>query len=192
MWNVCVRSHFYPKNISGQICQSQCKRQTVHLLYRLQEKAFDSVWHDGLFYKLLHYKIGGNFFDLIRNLYSKTKCLIKNADQRTEFFDYQKGVRQGCILSPMSFNLYLNEIPFLLDRKLDTDPIALPNGSNLNCLLYADDLVLISHSAKGLQKALSILEKYCNDWLLSVNPKKTKVVIFQKKCRKSFTSIFFK
>ena len=84
----------------------------------------------------------------------------------------------------MLFNLYLNEIPFLLDRE-DTDPIALPNGSNLNCLLYADDLVLISHSAKGLQKALSILEKYCNDWLLSVNPKKTKVVIFQKKCRKS-------
>ena len=53
-------------------------------------------------------------------------------------------------------------------------------------MLYADDLVLISHSAKGLQKALSILEKYCNDsGLLSVNPKKTKVVIFQKKCRKS-------
>ena len=149
------------------------------------KKAFDSVWHDGLFYKLLHYQIGGNFYDLIRNLYSKTKCSIKNADQRTEFFDYQKGVRQGCILSPMLFNLYLNDIPFLLDRE-DTDPIALPNGSNLNCLLYADDLVLISHSAKGLQKALSILEKYCNDWLLSINPKKTKVVIFQKKCRKSF------
>ena len=80
--------------------------------------------------------------------------------------------------------LYLNEIPFSLDRE-DTDSITLPNGSKLNCLLYADDLVLVSHSAKGLQKALSILAKYCNDWLLSVNPKKTKVMIFQKKCRKS-------
>ena len=47
------------------------------------------------------------------------------------------------------------------------------------------NLVLVSHSAKGLQKALSILAKYCKDWKLSVNPKKTKVVIFQKKCRKS-------
>ena len=84
----------------------------------------------------------------------------------------------------MLFNLYLNEIPFLLDRE-DTDSITLPNSSKLNCLLYADDLVLVLHSAKGLQKALSILAKYCNDWLLSVNPKKTKVVIFQKKCRKS-------
>ena len=78
----------------------------------------------------------------------------------------------------------LNDIPFLLDRE-ETDPIELPNGSHLNCLLYADDLVLISHSAKGLQRALSILANYCNDWLLSVNPKKTKVMIFQKKCRKS-------
>ena len=84
----------------------------------------------------------------------------------------------------MLFNLYLNEIPFQLDQE-DTDPIVLPNGSLLNCLLYADDLVLISHSAKGLKKSLSVLSQFCDNWLLSVNPKKTKVMIFQKKCRKS-------
>ena len=43
----------------------------------------------------------------------------------------------------------------------------------LNCLLYADDLVLISQSAEGLENALSILSDYCEHWLLSVNPKKT-------------------
>ena len=102
------------------------------------KKAFDSVWHASLFYKLLHYKIGGIFYDLIKNLYSKTKCAIKCADKRTEFFNYLKGVRQGCILSKMLFNLHLNEIPFLLDWE-DTD--SLPNGSKLNCLL--DDLVLV-------------------------------------------------
>ena len=84
----------------------------------------------------------------------------------------------------MLFNLYLNDIPFLLDRE-DTDPIVLPNGTHLNCLLYADDLVLISYSAKGLQKALSVLSEHCNKWLLSVNSKKTKVLIIQKKIRKS-------
>ena len=52
------------------------------------KKAFDSVWHDGLFYKLLQYNIGGKFYDLIKNLYSKTKCSIKVSDQTTEFFDY--------------------------------------------------------------------------------------------------------
>ena len=58
----------------------------------------------------------------------------------------------------MLFNLYLNEIPFLLHRE-DTDPIVLPNGSHLNCLLYVDDLVLISDLAKGLDKALSVLSQ---------------------------------
>ena len=112
------------------------------------KKAFDSVWHDGLFYKLLQYNIGGKFYDLIK--------IFTLKPNRAEFFNYCKGVRQGCILSPMLFNLYLNEIPFLLDRE-GTDPIVLPNGSLLNCLLYADDLVLIFHSAEGLQKQLSIL-----------------------------------
>ena len=58
--------------------------------------------------------------------------------------DYCKGVRQGCLLSPMLFNLYLDEIPFLLDQG-DTDPIV----------------------------------------LLSVYPKKIKIMIFEKKYRNS-------
>ena len=112
------------------------------------------------------------------------------SNQRTKLFYYCKGVRQGYILSPVLFNLYLNEIPFLLVRE-DIDPIVLPNGSHLNCLLYEDDLVLISHSAKGLDKALSVLSQYCENWLLSVDPKKTKVMIFQKKCRKSILDKYF-
>ena len=83
------------------------------------KKAFDSDWHDGLFYKLLQYNMGGKFYDLIKNLYSKTKCSIKVSDQRTEFFDYCKGVRLGCIHSPMLFNLYLwlMKSPFCLTKE---------------------------------------------------------------------------
>ena len=67
------------------------------------------------------------------------------------------------------------------------DPILLPDGSHLNCLLYADDLLLISHTAEGLQQSLDRLSKYCQDWLLKINPTKTKVIVFQKKSRKSTT-----
>ena len=182
--NHCTSDHIFTLRTLVDKYVSHSTNGKLYTCFIDFKKAFDSVWHDGLFYKLLHYKIGGKFYDLIKNLYSKTKCSIKCADKRTEFFDYQKGVRQGCILSPMLFNLYLHEIPFLIDRD-DTDSITLSNGSKLNCLLYADDLVLVLHSAKSLQKALSILAKYCNDWLHSINPKKTKVMIFQKKCRKS-------
>ena len=56
--------------------------------------------------------------------------------------------------------------------KLDTDPIVLPDGSKLNCLLYADDLILISNTSEGLQKSLDTLSKFCDDWLLNINLKK--------------------
>ena len=91
---------------------------------------------------------------------------------------------QGCILSPLLFNLYLNELPFILNNNAK-DSILLPDGSHLNCLLYADDLLLISTSAEGLQQSLDRLSKYCQDWLLKINPTKTKVIVFQKKSRKS-------
>lgn len=107
------------------------------------KKAFDSVWHDGLFYKLLRYKIGEKSYDLVKNLYSKqTDLQLKFWTKEQNFFYYCKGVKQGCIISAMLFNLYINEIPFLFDRA-DKDPMILLNGCNLNCLLYADDLVLI-------------------------------------------------
>ena len=119
-------------------------------------KAFDSIWHCGLFFKLLKNKIGGKFYDLIESLYTESKCSIKFGNQRSEYFEYKKGVRQGCILSTyLLFNLFLNEVPSLLNKQ-NTDPIILPDGSPLNCLLYADDLVLISHSASGLQNTSQI------------------------------------
>ena len=148
------------------------------------QKAFDSIWHEGLFLKLLNNKIGGSFYRLVSDMYSKSQCAIRYGDQRTNFFKFNRGVRQGCILSPILFNLYLNELPHILDSQ-DTDPVTLPNGLPLNCLLYADDLVLISRSAAGLQNQINLLHKYSEKWLLTTNLKKTKTVIFQKQNRKS-------
>ena len=55
------------------------------------------------------------------------------------------------ILSPILFNLFLNELPLALSTKT-TDPFILPNGTSLNCLLYADDLVIFLKSKFGLKK----------------------------------------
>ena len=104
------------------------------------QKAFDSIWHDGLLHKLLYKNIGGQFYHLISDMYLKTKCAVKNGNKRSSFFNYNRGVRQGCILSPILFNLYLDEFSRLLESSRDTDSITLPNGLPLNCLFYADDL----------------------------------------------------
>ena len=136
-----------------------------------------------MFLKLLQNKIGGKFHNLIKNLYSKSQCAVKQSQHRTSFFPYHRGVRQGCILSPLLFNIYLNDLLQLLNNS-NTDPLILPNTTKLNCLLYADDLVLISTSKQGLQNCLDQLKIWCETWLMEINFKKTKIMIFQKTNKK--------
>src|SRR4029434_1216800 len=74
------------------------------------QKAFDSVWHNGLFLKLLESGIGGKTYDLIKSMYTYGKCSIKVGTRKTESFFQRRGVRQGCKLSPILFNIYINEM----------------------------------------------------------------------------------
>ena len=74
-------------------------------------------------------------FKLIKDLYSKSSCAVKKDNYSTSFFKYLRGVRQGCILSPLLFNLFLNELPLTLNYKI-TYPVIFPNGERRNTLLY--------------------------------------------------------
>ena len=86
--------------------------------------------------------INGNFFDLIKYLYGKIKWAIKIKNRIT-------GVRQGCPLSPVLCNLYINDIFDVIDKNSISDGY-LDAKNKINALMYADDLVLISWIKEGL------------------------------------------
>ena len=157
------------------------KKGRIYACFIDFKKAFDSIWHDGLLLRLLQYNISGNFYKLIKNLYSKSSCFVKLGSKRTKSFEYTRGVRQGCILSPLLFNLFLNELSISLENSNETDSFYLPNGQKLSSLLYADDLILMSKSEVGLQNSIKLVNDFCSQWQMSVNEKKTKVMIFCKK-----------
>lgn len=119
------------------------KNEKIYACFVDFRKAFDSVWHQGLFYQLIKNNVGGQFYDLIQDIYSSTKCAIKLSDSRTPFLTYKMGVRQECILSPLLFNIYTNELLKLFEQT-QSDAFVLPNGTAINCLLYADDLIVFS------------------------------------------------
>ena len=108
------------------------------------KKAFDSVWHDGLLYKLLQINVGGSFYKLIQSLYLNSTCSLKVKKDKIRPFQYARGVRQGCILSPLLFNLYINDLLYSFENLL-SDPFVLPNGTKLNSFLYAGNF---SHTVK--------------------------------------------
>ena len=118
-------------------------RTKVYACFVDFRKAFDSVWHDGLLYKLLQYNVGGKLFSFIKSLYPNSTCSVRLGSKKTRSFQYARGVvRQGCILSPLLFNLHLNDLAFSFNNIL-SHPFLLPNGMKLNSLLYADDLIIL-------------------------------------------------
>ena len=169
---------------------NQQKNGKIYACFVDFRKAFDSVWHEGLFLKLLKNKIGGRFYDLIKSLYSNTQCAIKCSDYRTTFFPYKRGVRQGCILSPLLFNIYINELPKIF-QETSSDPFVLPDGTTVSSLIYADDLVVLSKSKNGLQNCLNKLYEWSKKWLMEINMKKTKIMILQKHNSKKSQNLNF-
>ena len=144
------------------------------------KKAFDSVWHEGLFYKMNKIGIGGKTLELIKDIYRKTKCAVKSKNSITSFFDYTKGVRQGCPLSPILFNIYVNDLFEFMNNDNDSDIFLQESEHKVNILMYADDLIILSETKEGLQKQIDKLAKYCSKWRLQINNKKTKVMIFNR------------
>ena len=141
-------------------------------------KAFGTVWREALFYKLLKSGIHGKIYNILKDMYSEVRYSVKLRSGLTDPFLSNIGVKQGCILSHLLFNLFVNDLPLCFDKE-KCAPFAL-GESVVNCLMYADDLVLLSESKEGLQNGLSSLQDYCDLWHLKINIKKTKVIVFNK------------
>jgi hypothetical protein len=93
-------------------------------------------------------------------MYNLCQSAVKIDNKHSNYFNLEKGVKQGDSLRPMLFNYFINDI---FDQSCD--PLKLDH-TLLSSLSFAEDLVIFSESHKGLQNALYKLQKYCFDWLL--------------------------
>ena len=73
-------------------------------------KAFDSVHHDLLWDKLIRYGIHGNFLSVLRSMYMSLQSCVNTSVGITDYFDCTIGTRQGCMLSPILFSLFINDL----------------------------------------------------------------------------------
>ena len=100
------------------------------------QKAFDSVWHVGLLHKLLQINVGGYFYNLIKSLISTPHARSKLPKRKHDPSVMREVCgMQGCILSPLIFNLYINDLPSAFENTL-SDLFVLPNGAKLNSFFF--------------------------------------------------------
>jgi hypothetical protein len=128
--------------------------------------------------KIRRLGIGGHFYSTIKSMYSQTISSVKLRSGLTDKFEQTAGIKQGDGLSPMLFNIFIDDVSAQFNSP-DCDPLDL-QGTTVGSLLYADDIVLLSTSAAGLRESLRRAEAFCLDWKLRINTNKTNIIIFRR------------
>ena len=140
-------------------------------------KAFDRLVHSGLFIKLMDRGIPKVFLDVMITWYGDLYCRVKWDGHFSDWFPVTAGVRQGGVLSPDFYSIYVDDL------------ICIMRSSGVGCylvekfaaaLMYADDIALLAPSLKALQKLLALCEKFCQEWDIKLNAKKSKCLCFGK------------
>lgn len=168
--------------ILKQLIQSHFRaNKKLYVAFVDYEKAFDTVWQSGLLHKIKKLGITNNFYKVIESMYNTVTSSVILENDISESFPCNKGIRQGDGLSPLLFSIFMNDLPAFL-KTSGCKGVQL-NTTLLNCLMFADDLVLLSSSPSDLQHSINALGTHAKTWKLKVNSSKTKVMIFNKQGR---------
>jgi hypothetical protein len=140
-------------------------------------KAFDRVDRGLLWTKLQMKGVDGHMLQALKSLYQNTQSCLRINGYYTQWFNVLSGVKQGCLLSPLLFNLFIDD----LTQKIKDLKCGVPfENKQLPILLYADDIVLLSDTEKGLQLMLNTLNTWCEENNMLVNLEKSKIMHFRK------------
>jgi hypothetical protein len=168
--NAFVLRHLIEKNFR------QSKR--VYTGFVDFKRAFDTVPRNTMLYKLHKAGVPQAVIRVIESMYSDNKSAVKLSAGITDTFPNTVGVKQGCPLSPLLFNVYINDLEDFLNQEGHRG-ISIGDKA-VSCLLFADDVLLLANNASDLQYLFDRLMIYSLQWGLVVNTDKTMVMIFNK------------
>ena len=157
------------------------ENKTVIGLFLDFEKAFDTVNHEILLYKLNNYGIRGTTHEWFKNYLTNRKQFVSVDGVSSSLLDIQCGVPQGSILGPLLFLIYINDIHNSVPER--------------NIKLFADDANIFLHSktveesVKLTQTCLANIQRWCSANKISINYSKTTYSIFSRGVTNDYTEI---
>ena len=149
----------------------------VYACYLDVRKAFDQVWHDGMFYKLAKCGINKSILKVLMNLYTDMESCVRTQSHISHWFPVLQGTRQGGVISPFLFLITTNDLLWELDRcGFGMCVLNIKCGSPA----VADDLLLMSLSKFGLDQMLNICYNNSCKWHIEYQPPKCTVVVYNE------------
>lgn len=173
----CMDAVFTLKRIIEERREFNCE---THLAFIDLEKAFDNIDRELLWNILIRRGYPKHLVEAIKSLYKETSICLVIGGNLTEAIPTNKGVRQGCSISPTLFNIYIDDM-FRTWKSYVNPGIYLKNNTFLNSLLYADDKVIIQDSEDKLQKSIYVLNKITKEYNFKIAAQKTKTMAFKGK-----------
>jgi len=119
----------------------------------------------------------GKMWRVVKNLYREVGSCVRLGEEKTDWFSLEVGLRQGCILSPILFSVFIDGL---------ADEVKRVGGAKygeilLSLLLFADDIVLVAESEEMLQKMLDVVYQYSRKYRFLFNQGKSNVMIFGRR-----------
>jgi len=154
-------------------------------------KAYDAVNRSALWQVLRQAGLSEKLQRLLKELHTNSHASVRAYGQLSEPFSINNGVRQGCVLAPALFNLFLDHVvnQALKDSNEGVTIRYTTNGvlhiehrrpnelfDLVQLLLYADDMAIVCDSADGLTRLVTSLDNVTQAWHLDISQKKTKIL----------------
>ena len=164
----------------SQFIQGRIKEdKTTYGFYLDGERAFDTVWRDGLFYKLWAKGVRGHMWLAIRGLMNQTSCRVRIGGSVSDASTREQGIDQGCLLSTSLYAVFIDDLASdvsLALRARSPVPPVLQQGK------YADDYNNCTGTADECQTAVNACYAHTLKWRWQANlgKKKTAIVVFGK------------
>ena len=153
------------------------KKKDLFVCFLDLEKAYDRVDRGKLWEVLGECGVVGKLGRGLRAFYKNSRACVRIKRRETEFFEVECGLRQGCVLSPSLFNMFIDRVVKSMRREGMGVKMRDRQGNwDVNTLLYADDTVLVSETDEGLKWLVGEFERKCTEYGLKINAGKSKVV----------------
>ena len=154
----------------------KCKRKSTFVAFIDFRKAYDAINRNLLFKKLSSLRICGRMYNALTSLYENVSCCVRLNGFKTDWFTVTCGLKQGCNLSTILFNFYIDDVV----EKIKATSKGIDIGDEkVSVLLYADDLILLAPSASDLQVMLDALHVWCDENKMTINEEKSNVIHFR-------------